>query len=202
MPPVVRKLPTPATSPIAELPPEGERLITMPAPPPNLAPALPTSSPAVIKPLSPERYKVQFTVSRETHEKLRRVQDLIRHSIRDGDVAAIVDRGLTLLLDDLARTKFAATDRGRAGRKASRGSRYIPAAIKREVWNRDGGRCAFRGDHGRCGETGFLEFHHVVPYADGGETAASNLELRCRTHNQHEVDLWSGLARRARALGA
>ena len=71
-------------------------------------------------------------------------------------------------------------------------SRHVPAAIKREVWARDGGQCAFRGAEGRCTETGFLEFHHLVPYADGGETVASNLELRCRAHNQYESDLWSG----------
>jgi hypothetical protein len=42
-----------------------------------------------VTPLAPERYKVQFTVSRATHEKLRRVQDLLRHSIPNGDPAAI-----------------------------------------------------------------------------------------------------------------
>jgi hypothetical protein len=31
-------------------------------------------SPPPIRPLAPERYKVQLTISRETHEKLRRVQ--------------------------------------------------------------------------------------------------------------------------------
>jgi 5-methylcytosine-specific restriction endonuclease McrA len=71
-------------------------------------------------------------------------------------------------------------------------SRHIPAAIKREVWKRDEGQCAFQGTRGRCVETGFLEFHHVVPYADGGETSASNIQLRCRTHNGYEAELWSG----------
>ena len=35
-----------------------------------------------------ERYKVQFTVSGETHEKLREAQDLLRYCIPDGDLAA------------------------------------------------------------------------------------------------------------------
>ena len=51
----------------------------------------------------PERYKIQFTVSAETHEKLREVQDLMRHVISDGDVAVIFDRALTVLLADLRR---------------------------------------------------------------------------------------------------
>jgi len=45
-------------------------------------------------PLAPERYKVQFTVGRQTHDKLRRAQDLLRHSIPDGDPAAIFERAV------------------------------------------------------------------------------------------------------------
>jgi hypothetical protein len=131
---------------------------------------------------------VQFTVDRATHDKLRRVQDLLRHVIPDGDPAAIFDRALTLLLADLSKTKFAATQQPRDAAAASRESRHIPAAVRREVWRRDAGQCAFRGELGRCGATGFLEFHHVIPYARGGETTVENLELRCRTHNVFEAE--------------
>ncbi len=147
-----------------------------------------TAKPPEIKPLAPERFKVQFTVDRHTYDKLRQVQDLLRHSIPNGDPAAIFDRALTLLLANLSRTKFADADRPRAGREAKRGSRHVPATIRREVWRRDGGQCAFHGDKGRCRETGFLEFHHVVPYARGGATTTANLELRCRTHNVYEAE--------------
>jgi hypothetical protein len=86
-----------------------------------------------VAPLAPERYTVQFTVSRETHDKLRRVQDLLRHSIPDGDPATIFDCALTLLLTDLERTKLAQTDRPRPPRASTSGSRHVPAAIRREV---------------------------------------------------------------------
>jgi hypothetical protein len=148
------------------------------------------SRPALVQPLAPERYKVQFTVSRETHDRLRRVQDLLRHSIPNGDVAAIFDRALTLLLADIEKKKLAASGRPRGGAVDRARSRHIPADVRREVWGRDGGRCAFVGSNGRCEERGFLEFHHVTPYAAGGETIASNLELRCRPHNAHEAELF------------
>ena len=201
VPSVVRKLPTStsASIPGSDVPVPVRHASTPDERMPNSAPSAPTAAacaaprPPEIKPLAPERYKVQFTVSRETHDKLRRVQDLMRHTIPDGDPAAIFDRALTLLLAELSRTKFAATNRPRAERDiAPRHSRHIPAVVKRSVWTRDGGQCAFHGERGRCAETGFLEFHHVVPYADGGETSAANLELRCRAHNQYEMDLWSG----------
>ena len=101
------------------------------------------AKPTEIKPLAPERFKVQFTVSRDTYDKLRQAQDLLRHSIPNGDPAAIFDRALTLLLSDLSKTKFANADRPQAGRESKPGSRHVPAAVKREVWHRDGGQCAF-----------------------------------------------------------
>lgn len=58
------------------------------------------------------------------------------------------------------------------------------------MWARDGGRCAFVGADGRCNEVGFLEFHHVTPFAVGGATDAENLQLRCRAHNAYEVTLF------------
>jgi hypothetical protein len=61
--------------------------------------------------------------------------------------------------------------------------------VKRAVSARDGGRCAFAGTTGPCPETGFLEFHHVLPFAAGGATDAGNLELRCRAHNAYEATL-------------
>ena len=106
--------------------------------------------------------------------------------------ANIFDRALTVLLAELERRKTAATDRGRVARRVNRHSRHIPAAVKRTVWQRDGGRCACKGRQGRCTETGFLEYHHVVPFADGGESSAENLELRCRSHNAYEADQWCG----------
>jgi 5-methylcytosine-specific restriction endonuclease McrA len=66
-------------------------------------------------------------------------------------------------------------------------TRRVPANVKRVVWERDGGQCAFVGTQGRCTETGYLEFHHRVPYAAGGVTSVDNLALRCRSHNIHEA---------------
>jgi hypothetical protein len=41
-------------------------------------------------------------------------------------------------------------------------------------------------------ERGFLEFHHVAPYALGGEATAANIQLRCRSHNAYEARLYFG----------
>jgi hypothetical protein len=156
------------------------------------APSTAASRPVVVKPLAPERYKVQFTVNRTTHDKLRHVQDLLRHVLRTGDVAAIFDRALTLLLEDLLKKKTGHTARPRPARVLPAKSRHVPRAVRREVWKRDGGQCAYVGSAGRCTERGLLEFHHVVPFADDGLPTSVNLQLRCRAHNAYEAQLWFG----------
>ena len=150
-------------------------------------PPVPTR-PSIVVPTAPAQYKIQIVVSGEAYEKLRLAQDLLRHTIPNGDPAAIFDRALTLLVAELEKTKFAATARPQALRSAAPGSRHVPAAIKRAVWKRDGGQCAFEGGTGRCTERGFLEYHHVVPYAEGGAATTDNLQLRCRSHNAYEAE--------------
>jgi len=146
-----------------------------------------------VTPLAPDRYKVQVTIGAETLEKLRLAKDLLRHAVPSGDEAVILDRALSALLSDLAQKKFAAVERPRPAGLARPGARTIPAEVKRKVWLRDLGRCAFVGSSGRrCSERGFLEFHHVQPYALGGEATLGNIELRCRSHNAYEARLLFG----------
>jgi hypothetical protein len=182
VPSSIRKLPTPAPPKLAF-----STLQHAPSPPP-----VPAHRP-IVAPLAPERYRVQFTASAETYKKLRRAQDLLRHQFPDGDPGAIIDRALTLLLDDLARKKLSAADRPRSSGGSSPGSRHIPAEVKRAVLIRDGEQCAFVAASGRrCGERGMLEFHHVKPYAAGGQATVENIQMRCKRHNAHEAERYFG----------
>ena len=133
---------------------------------------------------------MRITIDDKTHDKLERARALLRHQIPDGDPAAIVDLALTALIEKTERTKLAATTRPRAVTADSPSrpsSRHIPADARRAVWARDEGRCAFVGSDGRCRETSFLEFHHVVPFAKGGPSTVDNLQLRCRAHNAYQA---------------
>lgn len=145
-----------------------------------------SAPPSVISPLTPERYKIQFTASRTFHLQLQRARALLRHTVPSGDLAEILGRALNLLLADIEKRKIGAAERPRMASPTRPESRHIPAAVKREVWKRDAGRCAFVGTAGRCAEEAFLEFHHVVPFAEGGPATTANIELRCRAHNIYE----------------
>src|SRR2546426_950035 len=95
-------------------------------------PALPAPSRRpVVSPLAPDRYEIRFTARAQTREKLHLAQDLLRHAIPTGDLAEVIDRALTALLEELARKKFAATDRPRDSRGTTPGSRDIAAEVRR-----------------------------------------------------------------------
>jgi 5-methylcytosine-specific restriction endonuclease McrA len=149
----------------------------------------------LVQPLAADRFRVEFTVTRETLDKLRRAQDLLRHSVPDGDPAVVLDKALDLLLTSVEKKKIGNCRRPKATGVAPSHSRHIPASVRRTVWRRDNGRCAFVGTQGQCGETRFLEFHHVKPFAAGGETTAENLQLRCRAHNAYEAEVFFGPAK-------
>ena len=65
--------------------------------------------------------------------------------------------------------------------------RAIPAAVKREVWRRDRGRCRYvdRTSGRRCGSQHLLQIDHVVPYARGGPAEPNNLRLLCAAHHRY-----------------
>jgi hypothetical protein len=183
VPSTIRKLPAPAAVSLplnATLP----RAEDSPAPPPSVA----SVHRPVIAPLAPERYRLQFTVSKETHDKLRRVQDLLCREIPDGDPAAIFERALDLLVHDVEKKKLAATTKPRPPRGSKSRSRDIPAHVRRTVWKRDGGQCAFVGNGGRCTARRFLEWHHVQPFGHQGPATVDNISLRCRAHNVYESE--------------
>jgi hypothetical protein len=175
---------------------------------PSSAPSVPTLPPParprpVIETTSPERYRVQFTIGKESHDRLRRVQALLRREIPDGDPGAIFDRAIALLLQKVEKQKLGATTKPRTppsirpgtDRQGPEGlaSRHTSSHVRRSAWRDDGGQCASVSKDGhRCTERVFLEFHHVRPYALGGPTTAENISLRCRRHNQYEAELIFG----------
>ena len=105
VPSQVRKLPVPKR-PHGDVTPSLTLTSALPRMPSPVRPSL-------IAPLSPERFKLQVTMSQETHDILREVQDLMRHSVPNGDAGEIVARALTLLRDDLMRRKFGQVRRPR-----------------------------------------------------------------------------------------
>ncbi len=84
-----------------------------------------------------------------------------------------------------AKTKPACAATSAAKPRAS--GRAIPAAVRRQVWQRDGGRCSYvdRQTGRRCNSRHTIEIDHILPYALGGGADPKNLRLLCGAHHRY-----------------
>jgi 5-methylcytosine-specific restriction endonuclease McrA len=111
-----------ASAPPAALLCASASLVSPPAVSPSAVWSPPVSSPpvsphvsgapawaSVVEPLSPGRYKVQFTASAEFHRKLERLRALTGSGAPDGDLAAVIEQAITEKLERLEARRFART---------------------------------------------------------------------------------------------
>jgi hypothetical protein len=143
-----------------------------------------------VETLSPGRYRLQLTVGIECRNKLERLAALLG---RGGtlDLGAAVELAIAETLARVEARRFALvrTPRFATAAAGTKVSRHIPAALKRAVYARDGGRCSYVGRSGkRCPEISRLEYHHHHPFALGGGHELSTLRLMCQTHNAYYAD--------------
>ena len=92
-------------------------------------------SPSWVEPLSPVRFAVTMTVSRETRDKLKRARDLMRHRNPGNDIAVVFDRALDGLLPRLEKERRGAAKRPRCSGPAGRGGN-VSRGARRDVFAR------------------------------------------------------------------
>src|SRR5216684_3833465 len=144
----------------------------------------PPPPPEVVKPLTPELRRLNVTVSAEFMAELEQVRAALSHKCPDGGFEQVVREAFKLVLER-DRKRKALTDRPRAqSEPQGENDRYVPAAVKRAVWERDQGRCTWpMGDGEMCGSTHRLEFDHDLEVALGGKPTIENVRLLCKSHN-------------------
>jgi hypothetical protein len=149
-----------------------------------------------VAPLSAESYAVQFTMDKESHETLRQIQDLLGPRVARGDLATIFGNALKLYRAQLEKRRFAVTERPKKpSRRASRNIRHVPAAVRRAVHRRDGGRCTYVSESGhRCEARGFVDMDHIDFVALGGKATVDKIRLLCPAHNQFAAEQKFGTA--------
>ncbi len=140
----------------------------------------------VAVPVNAQESRMHVTVTRRLLDKLAAARDALSHSKPGATDAEILETGLDLILAAAEKRKGIVAKPRKGQRPAKRTT--IPAAVKREVWKRDQGRCQYRLPSGEtCGSTCRLEFDHVVPLALDGESTVDEIPLLCRPHNETEA---------------
>jgi hypothetical protein len=183
--------------------PAGDELVPEPAGTPrSYAPAgtelalEPVGTPACrskVAPQAPGRFAIHAMIGQSAHDDLRQAQALLGHQLPSGDVGAVLERALRLLVVDLEKRKFAATEQPQHKPRPTTSPRHVPAHVKRAVWQRDCGRCTFVSESGqRCPSRTLLEFDHMDEVARGGQATVDRMRLRCRAHNQYAAECTFG----------
>src|SRR5215470_10166347 len=197
-------LPLITAAPESLAPVTGVELVPEPVPTPSpqlvpepVAMAQPVAASAAkstVAPLAAERFALHLSMGRSLRDKLRRAQELLGHRVPAGDLAAVLEQALDLLIKHEEKKKFAATDRPTKPRQ-TQSPRGISAHVKRAVAERDGERCTFVSDSGhRCEAQSAIEYDHIVPVTRGGRATVDNLRLRCRAHNHYAAERAFGKA--------
>jgi 5-methylcytosine-specific restriction endonuclease McrA len=154
-------------------------------------PKTPPRPPEVVKPLTPDLRRLNVTVTADFIAELEQVRVALSHQCPDGNFEQVVREAFKLVLERDRKRKALTeqprplTDRPRPQSEVSGESdRYVPAAVKRAVWERDKGRCTWlMGDGTICGATHRLELDHNLEVALGGKSTIGNLRLLCKSHN-------------------
>ena len=137
----------------------------------------------VLTPPHEDLYEVKFTLSKAEYEELMRARAKLSNTLgANNTVARVISTLVRKFLKPKTRKPATAT----APSPSAKRSRYIPRSVKREIEERDQGRCQYVGPDGtRCEERCFLHVDHVRPFALGGTATALNTRLLCSAHNHH-----------------
>jgi 5-methylcytosine-specific restriction endonuclease McrA len=178
---IVRSVPAPPSLPL-----------TSPAP---LLAETPTPEPEATK---EERFELRFTVNKDTMEKVRQMQEISsRQTGAPLSLEEILMQGVELYLDkqDPVRRQERRDVRAEKKVEAKKAEpspkvvpRRIPAAVRDEIFVRDGSSCCYVSPSGvRCSSRMGLEIDHVHPFGIGGGHECDNLRVLCKAHNRHRV---------------
>jgi hypothetical protein len=103
-----------------------------------------------VKPVSADRFSVNFTADSEFRQLLEEVRALISHAEPKGELLNVMKRGLEALRGELMKKRFGvgrklrrvrlSASEPRAASVGSKQTRHVAAAVAREVYARDQGR--------------------------------------------------------------
>ncbi|HSD19949.1 MAG TPA: HNH endonuclease, partial [Anaeromyxobacter sp.] len=145
--------------------------------------------PPEMRAVTESQWSLSVTIDRACNEDLETLKSLLAHQIPDGDLAAVLHEAIRCGIEKHGKRRGAVAPVRKAKRAVpsadpTKATATIPAEVRREVWRRDGGRCAFiAADGRRCNSRWKLEIDHIHPEALGGSSTVDQLRIACRAHN-------------------
>ena len=179
---------------------------TVPADPPALV--LVHERRPTIRPVTADIYSLKVTVDAAFKRELEELTQLLSHKVPNGDLATVLRQAVQCALEkhgkrrgamEPTRKRKVTPSPSAAKSTAIPGRQPISAEVRRQVWKRDEGCCAWTGPDGRrCGSKWKLELDHIHAAALGGPSTVENLRLTCAAHNKLHAEKTYGAAHMAR----
>lgn len=144
--------------------------------------------------------RIEFTAHEALMSKLERVRSIAAHRLpADAPLECLISFMAEYFLESedparrQARREARATEpeTGETPSSAAK-PRYIPVAVRDQVFVRDN-QCTYVSPGGhRCGSTHMLQIDHIKPVARGGASTIDNLRILCAYHNRLESERLMG----------
>ncbi len=162
-----------------------------------------------VRPVAADTFSLRVTIDAAFKHDLDQLTELLSHKVANGDLTAVLHEALRCAIDKHGkrkgaiepaqkRTRKSPADRPTATGKPAKVRQPIPAEVRRQVWSRDAGSCAWIGPDGRrCGSKWRLELDHIHPAALGGPSTLENIRLLCKAHNKLHAEQRFGRAHMA-----
>ena len=132
-------------------------------------------------------YALAIAIQKKEPLKSRTKKSVTPEKVGKGLEQSVADQSVSESNASITKTTTTqATNSPGAAHSSKAPSRYIPANVRRTVYQRDVGQCQYRDPVSRrlCLSRTGIEYDHVVPFALGGDSTVENLRCLCRTHNQ------------------
>jgi len=141
-------------------------------------------APMQSEPLTSDLRRLHMTVSKQFLDKLDAARRGQGHAQPGASAEKVIEAALDLLLAQQAKRR-AEVKKPQQNPRPAKNPGHVTAAVRREVWSRDEGKCTWLLDSGGiCGSTLRLEIDHVVPRGRGGASTVDGCRLLCAAHNQ------------------
>lgn len=154
-----------------------------------------------LKYISSDVLELRFAVSEEWSSLLTEVKDLMsqkeRRNVTTEEVLFTLMTDFRLKNDPVVKAERAVARKNRTSTQNSSSAhaqlqpnpenrtRYRPSRVEHDITLRDQNRCTYADQNGnRCESRRWLDKHHVVAFADGGDHTVENLQTLCSAHHR------------------
>ncbi len=149
-----------------------------------LALEVPRPHPAEMRAVAQDRWSLRVTIDGACRDDLETLAAMLSHKFPRKDLAGVLHEAIRCGIEKQGKRRGAVKPPRKVKARSIKDPTFVSAELRRQVWERYQGRCAWVGPDGkRCDSRWQVEVDHVDAVARGGQATIDRLRLLCRGHN-------------------